>query len=526
MAKVYTSVTKVDTLIPVILLTGIFSFISSCSLQDRADVTLLNPAVINRTVASIGKTRVTTDRDLSENDPASYKSGEKRIWSEAVKKGLWPEPVAESDWPMFGRNPHRDKESSLAFRNSNFELLWIFQPSEHIFTYREGTNLWSESAIAVNRNKRLEIIIGSYNRKVYGIDGLTGKRIWSFNTGDEVVATPVANKNGTVIISSDRTLYGLSPEGEKQWASQLQEWTHTSQPMVASSPALFRIKDSAPLYSGGYYLNDTAFFGRIQEGYACLRSAKTNENIWTRFLRKSHIYGPAAGLVANRKVLFYTTNDGLVCALTAENGKLVWQFTADQQIRSTPTFAYLKKIQCNDSGSTEGETIPVVLVTSRWGILWALNGNNGTPLWSYRAGHMCDSSPSIATLQSGRKVVIFGSYDRCLHGVFLDSGKRVWKFETKGVILSSPAVATVSGKKAIFFSSMDNHLYCIEASTGKKIWSYKTGSLPWPFFKRGDAVFSSPLICKSNGAGEKEEKTILVFPAHDGKIYAFTSSGQ
>jgi outer membrane protein assembly factor BamB len=483
---------KVTTLIAALL------FASGCNLQDQP-IPILNSPAINQTVASI-----------NEVSPGQTNCPGPVVETE------WPGPVIETDWPMFGRNPQRDKESPLDFANSNFKLLWTFKPSDHTFNYREGTNLWSESAIAINRKNRLEIVIGSYNRKVYGINGLTGELIWSFTTGDEVIATPVADKENTIIVSSDRKLYKLSANGDRQWAQQLQEWSHTSQPMTASSPALFSLENYGVLYAGGYYLNDTAFFGRRQEGWACLRSAETNKEIWSQFLRKSHVYGPAAGLVAGKEVLFYSTSDGLVCALNAKNGELIWKFTADQQIRSTPTFTYRKISQ------EAKDSVPVVLVSSRWGILWALDANSGESVWSYRAGHMCDSSPAIATLGSGKKIVIFGSYDRCLHGIYLDSGKRAWKFETKGIILSSPAVANVNGHKAVFFSSMDNHLYSIEAATGKILWSYKTGPLPWPFFKRGDAVFSSPVICRNADTTDKEERTILIFPAHDGTIYAFT----
>ena len=50
---------------------------------------------------------------------------------------------------------------------------------------------------------------------------------------------------------------------------------------------------------------------------------------------------------------------------------------------------------------------------------------------------------------------------------------------------------------------------------GDVFTDFPFGQLPWPFIRRGDAVFGSPLAVRSEGG------PLLVFPAHDGKVYAF-----
>ena len=74
--------TKVKTLISALLFIALGTFISSCNLQDKAKVPLLNADAINRSVTSIGETTVTTDRDLSENKPVTPESEKKKPWPE------------------------------------------------------------------------------------------------------------------------------------------------------------------------------------------------------------------------------------------------------------------------------------------------------------------------------------------------------------------------------------------------------------------------------------------------------------
>ncbi len=51
------------------------------------------------------------------------------------------------------------------------------------------------------------------------------------------------------------------------------------------------------------------------------------------------------------------------------------------------------------------------------------------------------------------------------------SGKEMWKFETKGQIVSSPVFAN----GAIYFGSVDQHVYSVEVKKGKQRWAFETG---------------------------------------------------
>ena len=71
-----------------------------------------------------------------------------------------------------------------------------------------------------------------------------------------------------------------------------------------------------------------------------------------------------------------------------------------------------------------------------------------------------------------------------------------WKFKTRGLVVSSPAV--VNGM--LFVGSADHNLYAIDIATGTQKWIFKTGS----------GVASSPAV--SSG--------IVYFTSYDGNFYA------
>jgi outer membrane protein assembly factor BamB len=71
-----------------------------------------------------------------------------------------------------------------------------------------------------------------------------------------------------------------------------------------------------------------------------------------------------------------------------------------------------------------------------------------------------------------------------------------WKFQTKGIVLSSPAVV---GDK-LYVGSADHNLYALDIATGTQKWAFKTGS----------SVASSPAV--ANGT--------VYFLSYDGNFYA------
>jgi hypothetical protein len=47
------------------------------------------------------------------------------------------------------------------------------------------------------------VYVGSYDTKVYALDGATGQKRWEFTTGDWVYSSPAIGADGTVYVGSD-----------------------------------------------------------------------------------------------------------------------------------------------------------------------------------------------------------------------------------------------------------------------------------------------------------------------------------
>ena len=85
-------------------------------------------------------------------------------------------------------------------------VLWEFET--------EGM-VWSSPAVGADGT----VYVGSWDRKVYALDGKTGAKIWEFETGRYVSSSPTVSADGIVYIGSDdNKVYALDGKtGTKKW---------------------------------------------------------------------------------------------------------------------------------------------------------------------------------------------------------------------------------------------------------------------------------------------------------------------
>lgn len=140
-----------------------------------------------------------------------------------------------------------------------------------------------------------------------------------------------------------------------------------------------------------------------------------------------------------------------------KNLQLKWTFTTNAQAGSCPTIV---------NG--------VAYVDSDDGVLYALNANTGTLMWSYATGGG-ESTPAVV----GGTVYV-GSWSGKVYALKAATGALLWSFTAGAMIESSPAV--VNG--VVYVGSADGNLYALNAGTGAKIWSFATGA----------NVFTSPSV--------------------------------
>jgi outer membrane protein assembly factor BamB len=100
-------------------------------------------------------------------------------------------------------------------------------------------------------------------------------------------------------------------------------------------------------------------------------------------------------------------------------------------------------------------------------IVYALNANNGSPVWQYTTGGMVPSdSPAV---ENG--MVYVGSGDYNVYALYASDGTLAWKYPTGSYVVSQPVV--ING--IVYAASDDNSVYALQGIDGKLLWKYMTG---------------------------------------------------
>ena len=135
-----------------------------------------------------------------------------------------------------------------------------------------------------------------------------------------------------------------------------------------------------------------------------------------------------------------------------ENHKLLWTFKSDSRTSSSP-IVYAGTIYWAD----------------KRGLIRGVN-NNGKLIFEYDLKTAVEATPMIYD-----SVIYIGRIDGFMTAISLSKKHIVWNYETFGQISASPNIADFSGKKSVVFGSYDNYLYCVDAKNGKKINRFESG---------------------------------------------------
>ena len=139
---------------------------------------------------------------------------------------------------------------------------------------------------------------------------------------------------------------------------------------------------------------------------------------------------------------------------------------------------------------------------------------NNSELWKLTTGEF--GSPVVANgvvYVSGNLIYLGGSSQNNLYAIDAVAGKETWRFQTGGLVDSSPAVAN----GVVYVGSADDNLYAVDAVTGKEKWRFTTGGL----------VDSSPAV--ANGVvyigGGFNANLYAVDAVTGNEIWRFTAEG-
>ena len=158
-----------------------------------------------------------------------------------------------------------------------------------------------------------------------------------------------------------------------------------------------------------------------------LRLRPPFRQLWTVFADESFIEFPP---VIGYGHLYVGTNHGRVLSIDADTGRVAWRRGFGRCIAASPALgggvvyvALMGPVPCSGADRTES------------GVLVALNARTGKLLWSFRAG-VIESSPLIA-----RGLVYFGSWDHAIYAVDVRTHRARWVFRTGGEVKGGVALA-------------------------------------------------------------------------------------
>lgn len=219
------------------------------------------------------------------------------------------------------RFPKDDKESigfigSAAIRN---DLIYIGDLDGVLFCVdKNGKEKWRfqvDAPITSSVNfYQDKVIFGAEDAILYCLEAATGKKIWEFETADEIRCMPTVVDNRAFVTGCDGVLHIVDIDKGEEIAG-----VNVESPTLAS-PAV---------------LGDQVFFGSGQMGFLAVnwKQAKID---W-RFPDENEIYSsPAVIKIDKTKYVIYGSKGRKVFALDGDNKNIIWQFATKREIDSSP----------------------------------------------------------------------------------------------------------------------------------------------------------------------------------------------
>jgi outer membrane protein assembly factor BamB/adenine/guanine phosphoribosyltransferase-like PRPP-binding protein len=274
-----------------------------------------------------------------------------------------------------------------------FSARWAIRMGEPNYFYR-----LPKSAPVIDATK---LYVGSDEGVMHALDQNTGEEIWKFKIygfgaeGKTIFSSPLLHKNTLYFGAYDGNFYAIDTDtGKKKWIYMDADW-------IGSSPAI--ASDLGMVYVGLEY------------------------GLWNK--------------------------SGGIVALDAVTGKKRWEYIEMPSLtHGSP--AYSKKFN-------------VVAIGSNNGILYVFRANDGKLLWQYQTQGEIKAS---AAFDEERGLIVFGSFDAKIHILNVRDGSLVFSQQTVAGIFSTPCI----WKQYAYVSSLDKKIYCINLNTFEKEWEFQT----------------------------------------------------
>lgn len=204
------------------------------------------------------------------------------------------------------------------------------------------------------------IVVGSYDFKLYSLKSSTGDIVWSYETGNYINGSPAVAKGQTAFGGCDAIVHVVDLNSGKLAAE---------------------VDIGAYIIGSAALLDGKAYIGHYENAFICVDLEK-KEVAWS-YRDRSFPYASSPAVTAD-KVLFGGRDRRLHC-VARDTGEPVWTFAARGRVESSPVVTGTQVVV----GSDDGRIYMVHLET-------------GKEMWQYEIGEPVQSSPAIA----GNRLVI------------------------------------------------------------------------------------------------------------------------
>jgi outer membrane protein assembly factor BamB len=224
------------------------------------------------------------------------------------------------------------------------------------------------------------LYVGSSDGKVYALDAVKGNERWEFDTGGKIWTSPAIKDNVVYISNYEHKFFAVSSmDGSLIWEIELPA-------AVASSPVV---------------AGENVFFGTFDNQLYAVDG--TNGNVKWTFGGGNWFWSTP---VVKGDVVYAGCLDHNIYAIDASTGKELWRFTADGQIVSTPVLVSNFLVAASESGD-----------------LYILESDSGDLVRTVSIGYSV-----MAPLYAEENMVYVHARNRCVYGVDVQSGEKVWDF--------------------------------------------------------------------------------------------------
>ena len=317
----------------------------------------------------------------------------------------------------------------------------------HLWTYEAGESIESSAAIVGGT-----VFAASQKGELVALNLENGSVYWKYSTKNPVGESSPAYSNGVVYVGD---LSGVLHAVEARDGRG--RWTFKTEGEIKSSPVVVGDRVLIGSYDGNLYCLSTG-------NGSVLWKVKTN--------------GPVHATPGVQDGVAYIAGcDEIFRAVRIADGREIFRVTSGAYTGASPALRGAAAYY----GTFNNEVLMVSLSARRIG-------------WRYQ--HPQRQFPFYSSAAVVHARVVVGGRDKTVHALDGD-GKKVWTFQTRARVESSPAVA--GGR--VFVGSNDGRFYVLDLNSGAKLWEFTAGA----------ALSASPAI--ANGR--------IVIGAQDGRLYCF-----